>query len=149
MQNEDDLISGFDFDKLQLTERQARVWVMRAQGITQTRIAKHWGTSRANICMLEKAAREKIERARETVLFDEQLHAPLHITCQPGELLLDIPGRLDRQAGDLDIHIAADHDLIIEQILTHAPTCVRENRFVRAARITVTHSGHLHIRPLV
>jgi len=147
MDNQDDLLSGFDFDKLQLTERQACVWAFRAQGVTQTQIAKQWGTSRANICMLEKAAREKIERARETVLFDEQLNAPLQVTCHPGELLLDIPDKLDRQALDLDIQIQPE--AVIDQILTHAPNCVRENRFVRPARISVTQSGHLHIRPLI
>lgn len=148
MQNHDDMLAGINFKKLNLTERQAHVWALRAQGITQTQIAKQWGTSRANVCMLEKAARKKIERSKETVIFDEQLHAPLRMKCQPGELLLDIPPRLYRHADQSDIKVNADGSMVIQQILTHAPTCVRENRFVRAVLLIVTNSGQLHVRPL-
>lgn len=144
----EDALAGFDVGKLALTQRQALVWALRAGGMTQAQIATLWGTSRSNVCMLEKAAKSKIEKARETIAFDEQLRAPLRLVFQPGELLLDIPPRLYRAADHAQIKVRADGPMVMQQVLSQAPECVLDNRLVKAILVMVTLEGHLYVKAL-
>jgi len=144
----DDALAGFNVAKLALTEKQALVWALRAAGMTQVQIAAIWGTSRANVCMLEKAAKAKIEKARETIAFDEQLRAPLRLSFRPGELLLDIPPRIYRAADHADIKVRADGPMVMQQVLSEVPECVVDNRLIKATLVMVTLEGRLYIKPL-
>ncbi len=142
-----DVLSGFDLARLSLTPRQAQVWALRAKGLSQTQIAELWGTSRANVCMLEKAAKSKIEKSRETVAFDEQLRAPVRLLCRPGELLLDLPPRVYRAADHAGIKVRADGPMVVQQFLSEAPGCVHNHRLVQAVWVTITVHGQLYMRP--
>lgn len=146
---EKNALLGVDIKKLHLTTRQALVWALRAQGIPQAQIASEWGSSRANICNLERCAREKVEKSRATIAFDEQLRAPLQLVCYPGELLLDIPPRLYRIADQSEIKVSADGPMVMQRVLLEATDCIRDNRFVRPVLLLVSLEGKLLVRPMV
>lgn len=145
---EREALLGVDVEKLQLTQRQALVWALRAQGLSQVQIARRWGTSRANICNLERVAREHIEASRHTIAFDEQLRAPLHLVCHPGELLFDIPPKLYRSADASDIKVKYDGPMVVQHLLSEAPECVKDNRLTRPLLLMVSLEGQLYVRAL-
>lgn len=148
MQPVDEVLAAFDPAQLHLTLRQAQVWALRAHGVSQSQIAQRWGTSRANVCMLERTARQHVARARETIAFDDWLRAPLRFSCRPGALLLDIPPRLLRYADQLGLHVQAEREHIVQCILDQVPDCVRDNRLVRPILLLVTPQGELWVRAL-
>lgn len=143
-----ELLAAFRPQALHLTERQALVWTLRAQGASQAQIAASWGTSRANICMLERAARNHIARSRETLAFDAALRAPVQLVCRPGELLLDIQSRLQRCCGPQAQQPELEGLSVPDEMAAKAPDCVRDNRLIRPLLIWVTVDGELGLRPL-
>jgi transcriptional regulator with XRE-family HTH domain len=50
-----------------LTKRQLAVLRLRQAGLTQEEIARRIKTTRANISLIEKRARENVERSKETI----------------------------------------------------------------------------------
>jgi len=148
MQPVDEVLAAFDPAQLHLTSRQAQVWALRALGVSQSRIAERWGTSRANVCMLERTAREHVARARETIAFDEWLRAPLRLCARPGELLLDVAPRVLRHAEQQGLHVHEDASQIAQRILGQVPECVRDNRLVRPILLLATSQGELWVRAL-
>ncbi|RLG55442.1 MAG: transcriptional regulator, partial [Candidatus Hydrothermarchaeota archaeon] len=64
-----------------LTEKQIKVLELRAKGYTQEQIAKILGTSRVNVTILEKKAKENVEKARKTIELFESL-TPIKVTIK-------------------------------------------------------------------
>lgn len=73
-----------------LTERQKRVLVMRQEGMTQREIAEEFGTSAANVSMIETAAEENIEKARRTVELAKYIRTPRRVDVEPGDHIEEV-----------------------------------------------------------
>jgi HTH-type transcriptional regulator, fmd operon transcriptional regulator len=56
-------------------QKQLKILRLRARGLTQLKVAKELGTSRANISMIEWRARRKLQKARETIRAYERLQS--------------------------------------------------------------------------
>ena len=88
-----------------LTDRQMEVLRLRKQGQTQQMIADKLGTSKANICTIEKSANENIRRARETLEFLYTLDASELCILESGTDLMAAPKQIYSAAGSLHIKI--------------------------------------------
>ena len=98
-----------------LTEAQRRVLELRTKGLSQAEIARLLKTSRANISILEKRARENIERAKRTLEFVKRLGTPVVVKIRPGEDLLGIPRKILRAADEVGIKLSKNYvDLLAE-----------------------------------
>jgi Tfx family DNA-binding protein len=55
-------------------QKQWKILELRARGSTQLETAKKLGTSRSNVSMIERRAKKKLDKARETIQIYEALH---------------------------------------------------------------------------
>ncbi|MEW6222579.1 MAG: Tfx family DNA-binding protein [Candidatus Hadarchaeota archaeon] len=92
-----------------LTRAQQKVLELKKMGMTQAEIARVLQTSRANVSILEKRARENIARAERTVKLAERLRAPVVIKVEAGADLFSIPKLLFKAAdrGKIQVKLTA------------------------------------------
>lgn len=72
-----------------LTKRQVEILRLKAQGRSQTEIARKLGTSRANISALEKTALRNIQKAKKTLELVKIMEAPIRVIIKPNTDLND------------------------------------------------------------
>ncbi len=125
-------------EKSFLTKKQFEVLMLRAKGLKQKDIAKILGTSRENISILEKKAKEKIEKARNTLELFEMLD-PIDLEIKEGTNVYEIPRLIFREADKHGIRIIYNTTCLIELIKTFAHDKiysfkVRENFKIRILR---------------
>jgi Tfx family DNA-binding protein len=113
-----------------LTDRQKEVLRYRKQGMTQQQVADILGTSKANICTIEKSAQENVRRARETLKFMYTLDARLLCVIPSGTDLLDVPTRIFREASDRSVKVRYDTIGLINRLRDSIPQEVH-GRFVK------------------
>ena len=113
-----------------LTERQKEVLRHRRQGLTQQQIADIIGTSKANVCTIEKSALENVRRARETLQFMYTLDARFLCVIPSGADLLAVPDTIFREASDRGVKVRYDTIGLINRLRESIPQHVQA-RFVK------------------
>ena len=113
-----------------LTGRQKEVLRYRKQGLTQQQIADIIHTSKANVCTIEKAAYENIEKAKETLEFLYTLDATHLCTIKNGTDLFDAVGEIYGEAEKLRIKVRYDSISLINRLKEANPGKFK-GRFVR------------------
>ncbi|HJJ42415.1 MAG TPA: Tfx family DNA-binding protein [Methanocorpusculum sp.] len=113
-----------------LTGRQKDVLRYRKQGMTQQQIADIVGTSKANICTIEKSAHENIRRAKETLEFIYTLDAKKLCVLQGGIDLMDAPKQVYNAAAPLNIKIKYDTLGMINKISASIPEKIK-GRYIK------------------
>jgi len=113
-----------------LTDRQKQILQYRNQGLTQQQIADLIHTSKANVCTIEKAAFENIQRAKETLEFLYTLEATLILTLEEGSDLLDATTRIYEEAEKRGIKVRYDTISLLSHIKASMPKRFR-GRYIR------------------
>ncbi len=113
-----------------LTGRQREVLRYRKQGLTQQQIADIIHTSKANVCTIEKAAYENVEKAKETLEFLYTLDATHLCTIKVGTDLFDAVGEIYKEAEKLRIKVRYDSINLINRLKEANPGKFK-GRFVR------------------
>jgi Tfx family DNA-binding protein len=113
-----------------LTERQKEVLRYRRQGLTQQQIADIIGTSKANVCTIEKSALENVRRARETLQFMYTLDARFLCAIPAGADILTVPEAIFREAGGRGTKVRYDTISLINRLRESLPHNVHA-RFVK------------------
>lgn len=108
-----------------LTRTQLRVLELRAKGLTQTEVARKLKTSRANICILERRARENIRRAQKTIRLAAKIQSPVTVKINPGEDIFIASRRLFRAADEARIRVRMDSPKLIARIREMAENKLR------------------------
>ncbi len=122
-----------------LTPMQIKVLELRAKGYTQAAIAKMLGTSRANICVMEKRARKNIEKARATLELFRRIGAPAVIEVQAGEDIFEVPKKVFACATECRVKVRENTLSLIEKVKNTVPEkisgrVVRENLSITILR---------------
>ena len=133
------------FNSTFLTERQLEVYIRRRRGESLAEIAKELGTTRSNVCALEKAARKNIERAYNTIKLVESLLYKSVVTVPPGTDLYDIPGIIYRKADELGIKIQMSGPMLLKYIVEHCSDKLRNRQVLREITIGIDENGSLAI----
>ncbi len=94
-----------DYMESFLTDTQIKILKLRKKGLTQEEIAKIMNTSRANISMIEKRARENVEKARNTLRIYNDIMAPVKLVVKEGIDVFDIPKMVFKISDENDIHV--------------------------------------------
>ncbi len=103
-----------------LTKAQLRVMGLRAKGLSQAEVARMIKTSRANVCILERRARENIERARETLRLAGGIESPVVVRIESGEDILEVPKRFFAAADKAKIKAGLDTLTLLTRIREQA-----------------------------
>ncbi len=126
-----------------LTEKQYIVLKLRLKGYTQKEIAELLGTSRENIAILEKRAREKIKLAFETVKTYYELTSIGEVVVEPGTHLVDIPRMVMRRADELGVKLRANFTRIYDELRYKAG--VKSKYVDRRIRILILRDGDIYV----
>ncbi|MDD1738978.1 MAG: Tfx family DNA-binding protein [Methanothrix sp.] len=125
---DDESLSSF------LTERQSRVLQMRLCGLSQQEAADRLGTTRSNISILEKRARQNIARAEKTLQEWMMLRAPISLKAAAGTDVFDLPGMIFAAADEKGIKLPITSLDIIEQLQRRSPRDIIEQLQRRSPR---------------
>ena len=128
-----------------LTEAQARVLELRVKGLTQAEIARKLKTSRANICILERRARENIARAERTLKLAAKLRAPVVLVVRQGDDILEVPKRLFKAADAAKIRVKLGTPDIIAKIREGAGDKLHGRSATQSFDVVLTSDGELLI----
>ena len=124
-----------------LTERQKRVLVLRQEGMTQREIAEEFGTSAANVSMIETAAEENVEKARRTVELAKYIRTPQRVEVEPGDHIDDVVETVYDMGDVQGVKIEYSKPELYSHIYTTLSDLFDGERFVSAVEIGVREDG--------
>ena len=127
-----------------LTERQMEVLRLRKQGLTQQVIADMLGTSKANICTIEKSANENIRRAKETLAFLYTLDASELCTLVSGTDLMTAPAKIYTAASPRNVKIKYDSLSLINRISAAVPEKIKGRLILDNIRVYLNKEGDVY-----
>ncbi len=128
-----------------LTERQFEVYIRWKRGETLAEIARSLGTSRSNICAIEKKARLNIKKAFNTVKLIESLEYPLRIIIESGTDLYDIPGIIYKRADSKGIKIPLSGPSLLRLIEDRCADRLKNRQVLREIVIGIDDDGEVEI----
>src|SRR5579875_635223 len=128
------------------TKRQFAVLKLRVGGgLSQLETAKKLGTSRSNVSMIESRAREKLEKARETLKAFESIVSRHFVKVDKGMRLHDIPAKVLQEGGKYGIHLRSNIIDIIRMVKQADPRSARTGTTTRELEFVFTQSGVLSL----
>jgi len=101
-----------------LTPRQLEILKLRQAGKTQREIARLLGTSRENISIAEKRARENIRKAKKTLEEYERITA-IEIDISGIKDIVKLPKLIYKEADKLNIKVSHSATDILELVESH------------------------------
>jgi Tfx family DNA-binding protein len=128
-----------------LTDRQKQILELRLQGYTQDKIAVILKTTRSNVSIIEKRARQNINRAKATLRDWEQLQSPLSIKIQEGTDIMKIPRIIFKEADQNGIKVYENTLDIISKIHETIPEAALHRRVNRTINIFIGRNGEVSI----
>ena len=128
-----------------LTEIQINVLNLRKRGHTQDEIANIMGTSRANISMIEKNARENIEKARNTLSIYNDIIAPSKIKIDQGTDVFNIPKIIFSKSDQDEIHVNYSSLQIMEFVNQNAQRYIKNRIVVEPFVVTILQNGDISV----
>jgi len=138
--------AGFDESGSVLTRRQAEVLALRERGFAQSAIADVLGTSRANISKVESAARENVERARETVAFADALSAPVQVEFDVETDLYDVPEKVYDACDEASVKVPYSAPELMRRVSESAGDAVAGREVKTPILVSVTRDGAVRVR---
>jgi len=126
-----------------LTEEQLLVLKERSQGLTQMETAKHLGTTRANVSMLEMRARKNLEKAAETLKAYESSLGDHKFKIEEQTSLRQIPTLLFKEGDKFGIHLHTNVVDIVEMLKTMQPPGVKGRLISRSITVTIGRDGRV------
>lgn len=124
-----------------LTDTQIKVLKLRRKGLTLEEIANLMNTTKANICMIEKRARENVEKARNTLKIYESIIAPLKITVEEGTDVFQIPKMIYKESDKLNIHVKYNSLELIDLIYRNMKDNIEKRVVKKPFVISVSEDG--------
>lgn len=128
-----------------LTERQLEVFLRRKRGETLAEIARALGTTRSNVCAIERAAKKNIKKAYRTIKLLESLLYRSVITVPPGTDLYDIPGLIYSRGDEFGIKIRMSGPILLKFIVDHCSEKLRNREVLAEIKIGIDSEGNLSV----
>ena len=128
-----------------LTKRQLEVLQMRHQGLSQQDVADRLGTTRSNISILEKRARQNIDRAERTVQQWMMIRAPITLEAAAGTDVFNLPKIIFAAADKCGILLPVTSLDVVVQLRRKAPGLFNKRALERDARIYVNENGEIMV----
>lgn len=124
-----------------LTERQAEVLAMRADGLTQREIADRLGTSVANVSGVESAARRNVDDAARTVELARLLRSAARVSAEAGMDLRELVDRIYARGDDAGLRIAHAEPELLGRLHDVLGDRIEERRLTESVEVGITGDG--------
>ncbi|MCD1294512.1 transcriptional regulator [Methanocella sp. CWC-04] len=128
-----------------LTKRQIMVLRLRQAGLTQEDIARRMKTTRANISLIEKRARENIERSKETLKEWNSIISPVKIAIKKGTDVMNVPEIVFSEADKSNIHVRTDSLDLITRIKKEKGTIISNRILLDDIEVDINVTGEVTI----
>ena len=132
-----------------LTEKQYRVLLCRNKGMTQSETAEELHTTRANVSMIERRARNKIEQARETLQAYQATLTDHSVRIPKGTKTYDIPPAVLGEGDRFGIHIQSNIVEIIRMVKDAHPSLLEGGRTNRVVTFAFNQKGKLRLGKII
>lgn len=123
-----------------LTPKQLEVLKLRGRGYTQEEISRKLRTTRENVTITEKRARENVERARATIEAFDMLD-PVEMKVGAGAEIFDIPKAIFREADRHEIKVLHNTTSLIGIIRRKLGAKISSNRVAEGFKVLILRSG--------
>ncbi len=127
-----------------LTERQKTILRHRRQGLTQQEIGDIIGTSKANVCTIEKSALENVRRAHEALQFMYTLDAGFLCVIPSGTDLLTVPKTIFHEASVRGVKVRYDTIGLINRLCDSVPEYVKARLVKDEIRVYLNDDGEIY-----
>ena len=117
----------------------------RGKGMTQSETAKFLHTSRANVSMIERRARAKIGRARETIAAFESTLTDHRVVVPKGTHVYDIPRAVLGEADRIGVHLQSNIVDIVRMVKGIRPSCLAGRKTNRRVAFVFNQRGKLAV----
>lgn len=128
-----------------LTKRQVMVLRLRQAGMTQEEIARRIKTTRANVSLIEKRARENIDRSRETLKEWESIVSPVRVMIKKGTDVIKVPEVVFAEADKSGIHVKSNSLDLIARIKKEKGGIISNRTLTEDMEIDITDAGEVSI----
>ena len=128
-----------------LTKRQLAVLRLRQAGLTQEEIARRIKTTRANISLIEKRARENVERSKETIREWNSVISPVRVTVPKGTDVMNVPDIVFAEADKASIHVKCDSIGLITLIKKEKGAAISNRIVIEPFEVDIANSGEVTI----
>ncbi|MBW9221658.1 Tfx family DNA-binding protein [Methanothermococcus sp. SCGC AD-155-C09] len=126
-----------------LTNTQIKVLKLRKKGLTQEEIAKLMNTSRANICMIERRARENIEKAKNTLKIYKNIISPIKLVVDKNTDVFQIPKLIYETSNKHNIHINYNSLELIDMIHNNMKNHIEKRIVKKPFVINILEDGNI------
>ena len=128
-----------------LTERQAEVMRLRADGLTQAEIATRLGTTASNVSAIECAGRDNVERARRTLDLARVIRAPVRVTMPAGTVFDDLVDAIYAEGDATGTRIDFCRPELYAHLYTRLDEALDAGRLATDVEIGLTHEGDVRV----
>lgn len=130
-----------------LTARQIEVLSLRSDGMTQREIADRLNTTPANISAVERAGRDNIQRAGETLSLAYRLDSVYWFEVSAGTHLRDVIETVYDHGDSVDVKITYSHPELSGYFQVHLRDQLTEGRLAEPVEIGITSDGGVITEP--
>lgn len=127
-----------------LTRRQLEVLRLRGEGFTQEEIARKLRTTRENITITERRARENVQRARAAIEAFEMLD-PIRIKIPAGSDMFQLPRTIFAEADRHAIRVLHNTTSLIGVLRRRAANKITGNKVAKEFVVLLLRSGKVRV----
>ena len=128
-----------------LTESQQYVLKLRFEGYFQEEIAKKLGTTRQNVSLIERRARENVKKAERTLMAYRRLQTVAEVKLNPDTHLVDVPRKLIDAADLVGVKINVDFVLVYKMIRDQASESVSGTQVIKPILLRLLNNGDVYV----
>ncbi|OYT51239.1 MAG: transcriptional regulator [Desulfurococcales archaeon ex4484_204] len=130
-----------------LTEKQYLVLKLRFSGMTQDEVSRVLGTTRENVAIIERRARERVALALETVRIFKEMLSVKTVVVEAGTHLINVPSIVVDAANQAGVKLRANFTRLYDEIRYKARGCIEGVRVVKPVKILILRSGDFEVIP--
>jgi Tfx family DNA-binding protein len=119
---------------------------LRSAGLTQAQVAKRLRTTRENVTILERRARENLRAAKATLAAVEQLSGSKEFVIPSGVSIFEATSMILRRADVLRIKVKMNADSILASLRAKCKGRIRGHHLIAAIRVKIEPDGSLKLR---
>jgi HTH-type transcriptional regulator, fmd operon transcriptional regulator len=116
---------------------------MRQEGLTQDVIAKRIKTTRANVSLIEKRARENIDRSKETLKEWNSITSPVRLVIKAGTDVMKVPEQVFDEADKASIHVRVNSLDLLTRIKKEKGNIISNRSLTEDLEINIAESGEV------
>ena len=116
---------------------------LRQEGLTQDDIAKRIKTTRANVSLIEKRARENIDRSKETLKEWNSIISPVRLVIKSGTDVMKVPEQVFDEADKASIHVRVNSLDLLTRIKKEKGNIISNRSLTEDLEIDIAESGEV------